>query len=269
MSRSFIERSVQDLLRTADHAVFAEETARVPGLLQGLDARVKLAGFLALIVAATISHRLLVVVALFVLALALLAASRITSLGLFLRVWAIAFGFTTAIALPALFLTPGETIASIGGLEVTRQGLRTAAFLITRVETAATFSLLLVVTTRWASLLAALRSFGVPSVFVVVLGMAYRYLFVLLLTASELFDGRRSRRVGPLTGRAQRQLATTTAGAMLSKSVQLSDEIYLAMQARGFRGEVRVLDQPSLRAADWTALTAFLLVAIVAGVAGR
>ena len=39
---------------------------------------------------------------------------------------------------------------------------------------------LLTLTTPWAKLLAALRSLHVPKMFVLIIGMAYRYLFLLL-----------------------------------------------------------------------------------------
>lgn len=271
MSRSFAERSVGEALRAADHAVFAEESARSHGLLQAIDARAKLGGFLAMIIAATMSRSLAVTGAMFMIALVLLGASCPRAVGLFARVWGIAFLFTAAVGLPALVLTPGDALGTIPLIEaeVTRQGLRSAAFLLFRVETATTLSLLLVVTTRWATLLTALRNFGVPTIFIVVLGMAYRYIFVLLRTAFELFEGRRSRRVGVLTRSDQRHLMTATAGAMLSKSVQLSDDIYLAMQARGFRGDVRILDQRPMQATDWLALTVFVLIAAAAGILGR
>ena len=46
-------------------------------------------------------------------------------------------------------------------------------------------------------------------------------------------------------------------GALVSKSSALSEEVYLAMQSRGFRGEVHVADEFRMRASDWAALGAF------------
>jgi cobalt/nickel transport system permease protein len=55
----------------------------------------------------------------------------------------------------------------------------------------------------------------------------------------------------------------------LSKTYRLSGEVYLAMQSRGFRGEVYVLDDFRMRAADWVALAAFAAMAVSAAWAGR
>ena len=53
--------------------------------------------------------------------------------------WLGALGFTGAIAVPAIFLTPGRVLYRLPGLSwpVTAQGLTTASYLILRVETAA------------------------------------------------------------------------------------------------------------------------------------
>ena len=62
--KNFVEKTLHSLFRVRQHALFAEETAQAPGLLQRLDARVKLVGILVLIFAAVALHRLSVLAAL-------------------------------------------------------------------------------------------------------------------------------------------------------------------------------------------------------------
>ena len=64
-------------------------------------------------------------------------------------------------------------------------------------------------------------------------------------------------------------MAISSAGVLLSKSYRLSGEVYLAMQSRGFRGEVYVLDDFHMRGRDWMALAAFTALAAAAVWAGR
>ena len=68
--------------------------------------------------------------------------------------------------------------------------------LVARVETAATLSVLLILCTPWSHVLKALRVLRVPVVFVVILGMTYRYILLLLQSAHDMFESRRSRMVG-------------------------------------------------------------------------
>ncbi len=239
---TFAEKSLRHLLYISEYAVRADAISLQGGLLQPIDARIKVAGTLALILVVAASRRLDVIAAFFGLALALALLSRVPVTRLALAIWTPVLIFTGAIALPAIVLTPGTAIASVGGLDITRQGLRAAAFLLSRAETVATLTALLVFTTSWPRVLRALRSLRVPAVAVVILGMTCRYIFVMLQTALEMLESRKSRTVGvlpPLEGYAQ---AGISAGVLLSKSVRLSEEVHLAMQSRGFRGEVRLLE---------------------------
>jgi energy-coupling factor transporter transmembrane protein EcfT len=72
-----------------------------------------------------------------------------------------------------------------------------------------------------------------------------------------------------MTPAENRRLAIASSGVLLHKTLHMSNEVYLAMQARGFRGEVYVLDDFAMRARDWLALAAFATLAGVAILVGR
>jgi cobalt ECF transporter T component CbiQ len=254
-----------------ERAVAAEHSAAGGGLLQRLDARVKVVGLLSLILAAALATRLWVIAAIFALAVVLAVLSRVPLRVLAARAWIGALAFTGAIAVPALFLTPGVTLYRLPGLHwtVTAQGLTTASYLLLRVITAATLALLLEFTTPWVQVLKALRVFRIPVVFVAILGIASRYILLLLETAHEMFESRKSRSVGALEGAERRRMAVGSAGVLLSRTFQLSGDVYLAMQARGFRGEVHLLDDFAMKRLDWLALAGFAALAAAAVWAGR
>jgi cobalt ECF transporter T component CbiQ len=263
---SFVERTISGLAEALERALYAEELAKADGLLQRLDPRVKLIGLLALIGAAALARNILVILALFGAALALALLSRIPIRTLVTRVWGAALLFTGLIALPAIFITPGQVAYRLPllGWPITAQGLGAATYLITRVETTATLSLLLILCTSWAHVLKALRVLRVPVMLVVILGMTYRYIFVMLQTARDMFESRQSRMVGRLEGADRRRLASSSVGVLLSKSFQLSSEVYLAMLSRGFRGEVYTLDDFQMQQRDWVALASFVALAACA-----
>ncbi|HEU4322671.1 MAG TPA: cobalt ECF transporter T component CbiQ [Roseiflexaceae bacterium] len=266
----FIERTIGELAGALERALYADELARADGLLQRLDPRVKLVGLLALLVAAALSRNILLILALFGVGIALALLSRVPLRTLAGRVWVGALLFTGALALPAIVVTPGEPLGRLPllGWPITAQGLSAAAYLITRVVTAVTFSGLLILCTPWAHVLKALRVLRVPVVLVVILGMTYRYIFLMLQTALDMFEARQSRTVGRLEGAERRRLAAASVGVLLGKTLQLSDEVYMAMLSRGFRGEVYTLDDFAMRPRDWVALAVFLGLAVVAGVLG-
>jgi len=260
MSAGVMAKTVRGFTQALGQTLLSEHAAREHGLLQALDPRVKLVGLLALVVAAALSRRLNVMVALFGLGV-LLAV----------RVWLVALGFTAMIAAPALFLTPGVALyrLPVGSLAITVQGARSALLLIARVESAVTLSTLLVLTTPWMHLLKALRTLLVPVEVIVLLAMTHRYVVLLTETANQMFESRQSRMVGRLSGQQQRRLMVNTGGVLLSKTLEIGNQVFLAMQARGFRGEVRLLDEFRLRGWDYVAMFGFAMVAVAAVVAGR
>jgi cobalt ECF transporter T component CbiQ len=247
-----IEHTLENISHTFEQSLFAEEVARRRGLLQQLDPRVKVVTTLALLLAASLSHSLWVLLALYGLALALAVVSALP-LGFFIkRVWLFLPFFTGIIALPALFLTPGPPLVPLPlGLVITRTGALTALFLLMRVSTSVSFSILLVLTTPWNTLLKALSVLRIPDAVIVIFGMTYRYIYLLLNTLNDMFLSRKSRVVGRLSGSEQRRLIGATAGTVLGKSLHLSSEVYLAMQARGFHGRPRTLDTFTMQPRDW------------------
>jgi cobalt ECF transporter T component CbiQ len=271
MSAGVIAKTVRGFTRALAQTLVSENSAHERGLLQSLDPRVKLVGLLALVVAAALSRKLAVMAALFALGVVLALASRLSLWALAKRVWVVAFGFTFMIAAPALFLTPGQTVYTLpaGSLSITAQGLRSALLLIARVETAVTLSTLLVLTTPWMHLLKALRTLLVPVEVIALLAMTHRYVVLLMETANAMFESRQSRMVGKLNGREQRRLMVNTGGVLMSKTLELGNQVFLAMQARGFRGEVRLLTDFRLRGWDYLAMSGFAIAAVAAVLAGR
>jgi cobalt ECF transporter T component CbiQ len=270
-SRSgFVERTLVDINHTLEQSVFAERTARGPGLLQELDPRLKILSALLLLLAVGLSRSLLVILALYFLALVLAFFSRIP-LGFFVkRVWLLIPFFTGVIALPALFITPGPVLAHLPlGLVITQTGLATAVFLLLRVGTSVSLAVLLVLTTPWNSLLKALGVLRIPAVIILILGMTYRYIHLLLHLTNDMFLSRKSRLLRRMNGPEERRLIAATSGTLLNKSLQVSSEVYLAMQSRGFRSYPRTLDTFKMRTVDWLAGTLVVITAAAAIWLGR
>ena len=263
----FFGSTLNSLSRALSRALVDEATARRSGVMQSLDPRARLLGMFLLVIAVVLVQKIAVLLALFLGAIGLALASSITLRTLAFRVWLVVLAFTGIIALPALFLTPGEPLSAVPS--ITRQGLHTAVMLITRVETAVTFTTILVLTTPWTQILKALRSLGIPREVVMMLAMAYRYIFLLAETATQMFESRESRRVGVLQGVEQRRIVSQTAGVLMSKSLDLSQDVFLAMQSRGYRGDVITVADERLTLLDYLAILAFVGFGVLAIWFGR
>lgn len=270
MSRHLtVESTLRGFTWALSRAMVSEEVARKPGLLQLFDPRTRLIGMLALLVAVATVHRIVVVAVLFVVATAIALLSGVSVRTLALRVWIVVLGFTGLIALPALFTIPGNAIFRLGFLTVTEPGLRAAGLLILRVETAVTLTTVLVLSTPWTHVLKSLRSLGVPAEIIAMLTMTHRYIFLFIETAQQMFESRQSRIIGTLSSKTQRGLSVRTAGVLMNKSMELGNEVYLAMQSRGFRGEVQLVHEFRFRPIDVLGLVCMCGCAVIAIWMGR
>jgi cobalt ECF transporter T component CbiQ len=254
-----------DINNTLEQTIFADKIARQKGLLQALDPRLKIVSLFMLLFAVNLSHKLAVIFILYLIALILALLSAIP-LGFFIkRVWLLNLIFTGIVALPALFITPGHVLLRLPpGIVITQTGAMSALFLLLRVGTSVSFAVLFVLSTPWNDILKALGVMRVPDVIVLVLQMTYRYIHLLLHITNDMFLSRKSRILKRFNRGEEQHMVAATAGNLLGKSLQLSSEVYLAMESRGYRGYPRTMDLFQIHWFDWLAALVVLLISSTA-----
>lgn len=274
-SGNFVEKTIRGATGLLQQALFNEDVAKQRGLLQRLDPRAKLLSLLVLLVAVALVRHIPVLIAAYAVTLGLAVASRLSLPFFVKRVWLFIPIFTGIVVLPAMFsfITPGHVVVSFGSwfghdVGLTQQGLTSAGLLVMRVATSISLVVLLTLTTPWPRLLAALRGLFVPQLFVLVIGMAYRYIFVLLASVEEMYVSRKARTVRTSRDtKGGRRFVGATAGALFGKAHALSEEVHHAMIARGFTGEAKSLDRFAFRGADaaWLAACAVMVALTLGG----
>jgi cobalt/nickel transport system permease protein len=249
---SFLSKNIESLSGALESAMTADDRSRAAGFLQGLDPRVKITGFVLFIIAAGLLQHLVLLGVLFGVVLLLAFFSKVPLLFFIRRVLLFIPLFTAVIAVPALFTTPGTALLHIGShLSVSNSGIQAAAFLLARVTTSLSLGILLVMTTPWTGLLASLRWFRLPSLVVSIVGMTYRYIYLFLHTANNIFLARRSRTVARFSRASDRRWLGQVMAAALTRSQHLSEEVYLAMLSRGYTGEIVAADKSRVGARDF------------------
>jgi cobalt/nickel transport system permease protein len=265
-----LEHTLQGITEALERGLFAEEISVRAGFFQSLDPRVKILSVLALMIAVSLSRSLAVIGCIYLLALVLALFSSIPADFFIKRVWLALPFFTGLIVVPALFITPGPTLVQLPlGLVITRTGLVSVLFLLLRVSTSVSLTLLLILTTPWNTVLSGLSVLRVPDEFILILGMTYRYIYLLLHTANDMFLSRKSRVVGRLDTAEDRRMLAAISGTLLVKSINMSSEVYLAMQSRGFHGKMVTLKPFRMRPNDWFWLFIFIGAAALSIFLGR
>ena len=221
----------------------SEEMAAQSGLLQKLSARVKVLALMGLIVLATLLHGVSELGGLYALCVVLAVLSRIPAKRL-ARVWLVVPMFSAAVMLPATLsqVTPGSPVLTLHpSLVVTDAGLILAARFILRAAVCVTLVLLLTSTTRPDRLFRGLRSLGVPKVFVMLLSMMERYLWVLARSAEEIHLAKISRSITSGSLHDEQAWVAAGMGSLFRRTRALGHEVYLAMISRGYTGDVHLL----------------------------
>ncbi|HET8913063.1 MAG TPA: cobalt ECF transporter T component CbiQ [Ktedonobacteraceae bacterium] len=270
---SWLEHTLSGITGSVEHTVFIEEYARQSGWLQKRDPRAKLGMFLALLLAASLSQSLLVLAPLYILILAAAFASRVPFDFFLIRVWLGIPFFAGIVIVPSIFLAPGPFLFTLplGPLHLTISlpGLMAAIIFVARVGVCVSLAVLLILVTSWADVLKSLLAIGVPHVFVLLLLMTYRYIFLFLETANGLFEARKSRTVGHSKGGEHRRWISHSVITLVNRSFKMSTDVYAAMAARGFTGHMRTYRTYHMRISDWISLGLSIALAVTAITAGR
>ncbi|MDQ1449934.1 MAG: cobalt/nickel transport system permease protein [Actinomycetota bacterium] len=265
-----VEKTIAGAVRVLRAAMFSADLAAEDGFLQRVDARVKAGLVLALLVVSALVRHVSVLVGLYASILLVASVSRVPVRLLVRRVWLFVPLFTGVVVLPAALsvITPGHVVVPLGtwfGTPVgfTAQGLTAAALIVMRAATSISLVVVLTITTPWPRLLAALRALFVPRAFVLVLALAYRYLFHLLGSVTDMYEARKARAPRDHDLARGRAFVAATAGATFGKAHALSEEVYLAMVARGYRGQATATDRGPLRSVDLFVVGTVVAAALV------
>ena len=269
----WLEHTLAGITSAIEHSVFTEEHARGRGWLQRVDPRAKLGMFLAVVLAASLSSSIIVEVGLYAVVLAAAGASRVPFDFFVKRVWLGIPFFAGIVVIPAIFFVPGDRLFDLAlgpvHLAPSIPGLAGAILFVARVGVSVSLAVLLVLTTPWADLLKSLQAIRVPQLFILVLAMAYRYIFLFLHLANGMFEARKSRIVARTSGGEQRRWISGTIGNLVNRSVKMSNDVYAAMAARGFTGSIRSFEAFRMRPPDWAALGGATAVGLVAVLVSR
>lgn len=177
-----------------------------------------------------------------------------TAIGLVLIVVGIPAGELSFFLLPALFLLAVAAlsripasflvrrvlffepfVAGIAGLNLLRPGGEGIFMAILIKSTLSLFAMILLAnTTPFHALLRVFRAAGMPSLFVTVLALMYRYIFVLVDEGERMIRARSSRTFDPGRVRLWRS-ASSVIVQLFVRSSERAERVFAAMTARGWK----------------------------------
>jgi len=234
------------------HLPEIDKYAHLDSPLRRWDARVKLACLSVMLLAVALSPTHVAALVGLALASGLVLLSRIPLSFVFVHLrWVLLFCLFLLVVMPVRLAAGGsDTFWRAGPIALSGHGLSRATLIALR----ATGAMLLVYpmfgTARFHVSLKALRRLRVPLVIVQILAFTYRYVFVLLDEAARMLAAARARGLGRAGALRTFKCMGYIIGMLFVRSFERTQRVYMAMLARGYRGEVRTLDEFHLRSAD-------------------
>ncbi|WP_022670742.1 cobalt ECF transporter T component CbiQ [Hippea alviniae] len=261
------QRTLFELSEATEKIIFETEFLLKDGFLQRVEPKIKLIGTVVILISISLVKSLLLLAAFLFLSISVSYASKIP-LPLFLKRFLFIPLFSAIIAIPSIFsfVTPGDVLIHILGLNITKQGLETALMLTLRVSASVGITILLTLTTKWTKLIAALRSLAVSWNAILTLLIGYRYIFNLVKMVESNYFAKLSREIKPSLKDEYRFLGNKT-GAFMQKSIQLSDNIYMAFLSRGYTNKTSELfkEKTSIKKEDiiWILISVFSFALVI------
>ncbi|OGS46022.1 MAG: cobalt ECF transporter T component CbiQ [Elusimicrobia bacterium RIFOXYD2_FULL_34_15] len=267
-NNNFIQYSIINTLSFLKESVFADEYALKKGFLQSLDPRLKTITFLLFLIQILFIKDIFILLGLYVICLLLAYLSKINLWFFLERTWIFIPLFSLFIAVPAIFsiFTPGKALMSLNilGLKliITQQGLFGASLFVMRVTTSVSFAVLLSITTKHFELLKVLQIFKIPQIFVMTVGMCYRYIYLFIEIVENTYLAIKSRVGTKIHYKSGQRIIAWNIAFLWQRSYQLNENVYKAMLSRGYLGKPVVLDDFKIKTKDKMWLS---LVAIISG----
>lgn len=173
-----------------------------------------------------------------------------------------------AIVIP--FTVPGRPLfpLPIVGWEVTGPGLVRFMTILLRFGMAVQMAVLLTRVTPFADIIWALRGLKLPSPLVSIVGLMYRYFFVIGDEALRMRRARSARSAGPQGARKpsvlwQTRVVGLMVGSLFLRALGRSERIHAAMVSRGYDGYPRSLTRFTMGRLDWLVLSLFGMLVLI------
>jgi energy-coupling factor transporter transmembrane protein EcfT len=143
---------------------------------------------------------------------------------------------------------------------ITRQGLAGAVLFVTRVTASVSFMVLLSITTKHFELLRVLRIFRIPHLFVMILGMCYRYIYLFVEVVENTYMAIKSRAGQRVHYKKGQHVVAWSMASLWYRSYKLNEEVYGAMLSRGYQGEPVAINDFKTKPDDWAWLSFSMMV---------
>lgn len=277
---SFLDRTIINASKAVKSIYLQAENAARDNFIQKINPNVKLISliYMAIVISVVGSPVTQILITSFIFLIYIIA--RLKLLEVYRKIFFLAFIFGFLVVLPASLnvITPGKIIFNIitfnkpsqfliysipKSIGVTANGIQVVSLVFLRVLNSVSFALLVVFTTPFPSFIKSLKMVGVPDTFLMIISLAYKYIFILSRTIEETYFAFKSRLSGNIKNSSIRRLIGGRIFYIFKRSAIIYQDTYQAMVSRGYTGKVILHSQNHFTFRDVTVLVIIVLSGIV------
>ena len=277
---TFLDKTILNSARAVKSIYLQAENAARENIIQKINPYVKLFSliYLAVVISFVNDPHVQLIVSVFILILYLIARLRIYQV--YRKIFFLAFIFGFIVVLPASLniITPGKIIFNLirfnkpthfwiydipQNIGFTENGFQVVSLVFLRILNSVSLALLIVFTTPFMSFIKSFRIIGVPYTFLMIITLAYKYIFILSRTIEETYFALKSRLSVNIESSTIRKLISGRVFYIFKRSVVIYENTYYAMVSRGYQGEVKLHSQYHFALRDFMALIIVVVFGIV------
>jgi cobalt/nickel transport system permease protein len=265
---SFIDKGIESFAGVLKDGYVQWETASGKGFFYDFDTRLKVFFWLFFLVIVSLKKEILPELGIFFTVLSLVVLSRINLVTFYRKIFLLGFFFGFLISLPSSLniITHGEVLFPIITLPraydfwiyhipqvlgFTKEGFSIIAMLTLRVLNSLSLTFLILYTTPFPEIIKALKVLKVPDAFLLIISLAYKYIFIFARIIVDMHLAKKSRLIGAVKSVEARNWIAGRIAFIFKKTQLKCEDVFKAMTERGFSGEIKLYQYQKISGRDW------------------
>jgi cobalt/nickel transport system permease protein len=275
---TFLDKTLLNSANVVKSIYLQAENAAENNILQKINPNVKLLSLIYIVVVISLISKPVGQLPVTALVILLYIIARLNILQIYRKIFFVSFIFGFLVVLPASLnvITNGKIILNLvtfnkpqhfwiynipKTIGFTETGLQVVLLVFLRVLNSVSFAFLIVFTTPFSSFIKSFKIIGLPDTFIMIISLAYKYIFILSRTIEDTYFALKSRLAGNLKSMNIRNLVGGRMFFIFRKSRIIYESTYLAMVSRGYNGKVKLNVKYHFTFVDLV----FLIIIVAAG----
>lgn len=277
---SFLDKTIINSASAVKSIYLQAENAAKENFIQKINPHVKLISLIYLVVIISLVSNLVAQILTTAFIFLLYIIARLKIFQVYRKIFFLAFIFGFLVVLPASLniITPGKIIFNLitfdkpshfwiyeipKNIGFTENGFQVVSLVFLRVFNSVSIALLIVFTTPFSSFIKSFKIIGAPDTFLMIISLAYKYIFILSRTIEETYFALKSRLAGNIKRSSIRKLISGRILFIFKRSIIIYENTYYAMVSRGYQGKIKLPSRHPFTVTDFIAL----VVVIASGIA--